>query len=141
MSVRVRLLLGFLLILSSSGVSAGPVESANAVVDRWAAAFNANDPAELANLYTPDAVLHGISDPTVTTGLWAVREYFSGLSLSGSTIAIKSRYIAVMGDSSVICIGFYEFRAKPARFTFAIVRRGEEWLIVHHHFSAFLTSR
>jgi uncharacterized protein (TIGR02246 family) len=141
MSVQARLLLGFLLIFSSTEVFAGPAESANAVVDRWAAAFNANDPVELAHLYTPDAVLHGISEPTVTTGLWAVREYFSGLSGSGSTITIKSRYIAVIGDSSIICVGFYEFRAKPARFTFAIVKRGEEWLIAHHHFSAFLTSR
>jgi hypothetical protein len=129
------------LIFSSTEVFAGPAENANAVVDRWAAAFNANDPVELGNLYATDAVLHGISDPTVVTGLWAVREYFSGLSGSGSTIAIKSRYIAVMSDSSVICVGFYEFQAKPARFTFAIVRHGEEWLIAHHHFSAFLTSR
>jgi ketosteroid isomerase-like protein len=44
---------------SVSSASAGPAEDAGAVVDRWAAAFNANDAEAVAKLYALDALLFG----------------------------------------------------------------------------------
>ena len=50
------LLIGLLLMLPAVAV-AGPAEEANAVVDRFSAAYTSNDPEAVVKLYSPDAIL------------------------------------------------------------------------------------
>jgi len=47
---------------------AGPAEDANAVVDRWSAAYSSNDPEIIAKSYWPDAILLGTVSPVISTG-------------------------------------------------------------------------
>jgi uncharacterized protein (TIGR02246 family) len=117
----------------------GPIDDASAVIDRWAAAFNANDADAVVRLYAPDALLHGTTSPKLNAGTEAIREYFKGLPGSGNTVTIAERHMVGLGDTAVMGVGFYQFSrptARPARFTFVIVKRGDDWVIAHHHSSA-----
>ena len=75
-------------------------------------------------------IAHGFN-----AGSAAIRNYFKGLPGSGNTVKIGERNMVVLGDAAVMGVGFYEFRAGQARFTFVMVKRGNEWLIAHHHSS------
>ena len=122
---------------------AGPAEDANAVVDRWSAAYSANDPEVVVQNYWPDAILLGTVSPVMSEGSEAIRTYFSPLKGSGNKNAIGERRTIVLGDNAVVVAGFYEFTRMqegkpmpaPSRFTMLIVKRGGEWHIAHHHSS------
>jgi uncharacterized protein (TIGR02246 family) len=122
---------------------AGPGEEANAVIDRWAAAYSANDPDAVAKTYRPDAILLGTVSPVLSQGTDAIRAYFSNLKGSGNKNAIGERHTMVLNDNAVVVTGFYDFtRMKdgqpvpgPSRFTMLLIKDGGEWLIAHHHSS------
>jgi uncharacterized protein (TIGR02246 family) len=130
-----------LLLLTS--VRAGPAEDANAVVDRWSAAYSSNDPEAVVKNYWPDAILLGTVSPVISEGSEAIRTYFSPLRGSGNKNAVGERRTIVLGDNAVLVTGFYEFTRMregqpvpgPARFTMVVVKRGGEWNIAHHHSS------
>jgi uncharacterized protein (TIGR02246 family) len=136
------MLIGLLLMLPAVA-AAGPSEEANAVVDRFSAAYSSNDPEAVVKLYTPDAILLGTVSPVISTGTEAIRNYFSMIKGSGNKNAIQERHTIVLGDNAVVVTGFYEFtRMKdgkpvpgPSRFTMLIVKSGDEWRIAHHHSS------
>jgi len=44
---------------------AGPGEEANAVIDRWSAAYSSNDPDAVVKSYRPDAILLGTVSPVL----------------------------------------------------------------------------
>lgn len=125
------------------GAFAGPAEDASAVIDRWAAAFSANDADAVLTLYTPDAILLGTVAPNIDQGTASIRAYFSRLPGSGNKVVIGERRMAVLGDGAVLGAGFYEFTIvrdgkptpSPARFSMVIVKRGADWFIAHHHSS------
>src|SRR5947207_6448219 len=54
------------MLMSSAVASAGPVEDANAAVDRWSAAYNTNDPETVAKNYWPDAIVLGTVSPVMS---------------------------------------------------------------------------
>jgi uncharacterized protein (TIGR02246 family) len=56
---------------------ADPAEDANAVVNRWSAAYSANDPDTIANNYWPDAILLGTVSPVISEGTQAIVTYFT----------------------------------------------------------------
>jgi uncharacterized protein (TIGR02246 family) len=122
---------------------AGPAEDADVVVNRWAAAFTANDADAVVKLYTPDAILLGTASTVIAEGTAPIRDYFKGLPGTGNKVAIGDHRTAVLSDGAVLVTGFYEFTPirngqptpTPARFTFIVVKRDGEWLIAHHHSS------
>jgi uncharacterized protein (TIGR02246 family) len=122
---------------------AGPREEANAAIDRWSAAYTANDPEAVVKNYRPDAVLLGTVSPVLSQGTEAIRKYFSGIKGSGNKNTIGERHTLVLSDNAVLVTGFYEFtRMKdgqtvpaPSRFTMLLIKDGDEWLIAHHHSS------
>ena len=129
-----------LLVLLPAHALAGPAEEASAVIDRWAAAYNANDADAAVKLYAPDGLLHGTSSPTLNAGTSAISEYFKALPGSGNSVTIGDRHMVALGDAAAMGVGFYEFKSgqgaiRPARFTFVVVKRGADWLIAHHHSS------
>ena len=109
----------------------------------WRDAFNRCDPAGIAALYDPQAVLWGTVSPTIATGP-AIRQYFDKACGSGSPakVAIVEQHIRVFGDTAINS-GLYTFAidrngkdvAVPARFSMAFRKSGEHWLIVDHHSS------
>ena len=132
-----------LILLLPAVATAGPAEEANAVVDRFSAAYTSNDPEAVVKLYTPDAILLGTVSPVISMGTEAIRKYFSMIKGSGNRNAIQERHTIVLGDNAAVVTGFYEFtRMKdgepvpgPSRFTMLITRSGGEWRIAHHHSS------
>jgi uncharacterized protein (TIGR02246 family) len=132
-----------LLLILPAIADAGPREEANAVIDRWSAAYTSNDPEAVVKNYRPDAILLGTVSPVLSQGTEAIRKYFSGLKGTGNKNAIGERHTLVLSDNAVLVTGFYEFtRMKdgqpvpgPARFTMLLINDGSEWLIAHHHSS------
>ena len=138
---------GMLLMLGSVASSASPVDEATAMINRWTAAYNANDVEGLVKLYTPDAIVLGTRSPIISQGPQDIRAYFVSTHLpgSGNKVEFGERRMMVLGDlRAVLAVGFYNFtlniggKMTPshARFTWLIVNRGGSWLIAHHHSSA-----
>ena len=140
---RFRRLLVLVAMMAPVIVFAGPSEDVGAVIDRWATAFNSNDVDALVNLYAPDAILVGTAGLTLNEGNEAVRSYYARLAKSGDKVVINNRKIIMLDDNVAYVTGFYEFsahrdgemRKSPAGFTIVLVKRGNGWLIAHHHSS------
>jgi hypothetical protein len=75
-----------MLMLPISAV-AGPAEEANEVVDRWLAAYSANDPDAVVKTYWLEAILLGTVSPVTSEGAEAIRTYFS--RLKGKSLRIN----------------------------------------------------
>jgi uncharacterized protein (TIGR02246 family) len=141
---RSKIIFAALLVLWPLYAWAGPAEDASAVIDRWAAAVSASDADAVANLYTPDALLYGITSFKLSAGTEAIREYFKTAPESGKKLTIGERHMIVLADAAVMGVGIYRFDLiqngvevpRSARFTFVVVKRGADWLIAHHHSSA-----
>jgi uncharacterized protein (TIGR02246 family) len=122
---------------------AGPGEEANAVINRWSAAYSSNDPEVVAKNYRPDAILLGTFSPAISQGTDAIRAYYSDIKGSGAKNSIGERYTMVLNDNAVVVTGFYDFTrlkdrqavSAPSRFTMLLIKDAGEWLIAHHHSS------
>lgn len=128
-----------------SGAMADPAGDANAALDRFSAAYSANDVDALVKLFTADTVLLGTNSPIISEGNGAVRAYFTNLKLAGSgnKNKIEERRTIVLDDNNVVITGFYEFTrmkdgqpvAGPSRYTAVITKKGDQWQIAHLHSS------
>ena len=122
---------------------AGPAEDANAVVDRWSAAYSSNDPETIAKSYCPNALLLGTVSPVMSEGTQAIITYFTPSKGSGNKNAIDERRTISIDDNAVLVAGFYTYtrmvdgKATPAsaRYTMLVTKQGSEWCIAHHHSS------
>lgn len=129
--------------LAPAAAFADPADEAGAVLERWVAAFNANDPNAVTALYTPDATLLGTSSSVIWQGTQQIFDYFARLPRSGNQVRINELHMQVLDDNAVIGTGFYDYELlqggraflAPARFTMVIVKRGDRWLIAHEHSS------
>ena len=138
-----RFLIVTLLVQIPITAIAGPAEDANAVVDRWSAAYSTNDTELVVQNYWPDAIVLGTVSPVMSEGTEAIRTYFSPLNGSGNKNAIGERRTIVLDDKAVIVTGFYLFTRMvdgkpvpgPSRFTMLLTKRNGEWRIAHHHSS------
>jgi len=145
MAQLARVVLVALMLAASAAALADPLQDANAAIDRWSAAYTANDVDAVVNSYWPDAILLGTVSPVISVGTDAIRSYFTVLKLkgSGNRNVIQERHSMVLDDNAVVVTGFYEFtRMKdgqpvpaPSRFTMLVTRRDGEWRIAHHHSS------
>lgn len=129
-------------VLAGAQAMAGPAEDANAAVDRWAAAYSANDVDALAKAYAPNAVLLGTTSPIISEGTAGIREYFKDMPGSGRKNVVVERKTTVLGDTAVVVSGFYNFfrpeqpdAPRPSRYTMVVVKIDGEWVISHHHSS------
>jgi uncharacterized protein (TIGR02246 family) len=110
----------------------------------WAAAFNSRDPARIAALYAPDAVLWGTNAKTVSPTRAAVAEYFKDVKQRpDARVTFGEQHIRLFGNTAVNT-GTYTFSGagrdgknvpRPARYTFVYVNRTGKWWIVDHHSS------
>jgi uncharacterized protein (TIGR02246 family) len=128
---------------------AGPAEDANGAIDRWSAAYSANDPEIIAKSYWPDAILLGTVSPVISEGTEAIVTYFTPTKGTGNKNAIDERRTIVINDTAVVVTGFYTFTRivdgkpvpGPSRFTMLVTKRGDEWRIAHHHSSPHVLSK
>ena len=132
-----------LMLMSPALALAGPSEDANAAVDRWSAAYSANDPEAIANNYWSDAILLGTVSPVMSEGTQAIVKYFTPIKGTRNKNEIDERRTIVIGDNAVVVTGFYTFTRMvegkpvpgPSRFTMLVTKRGSEWRLAHHHSS------
>jgi uncharacterized protein (TIGR02246 family) len=132
-----------LMLISPTLAVAGPAEDANAVIDRWSAAYSSNDPESIAKNYCGSAILLGTVSPVISEGTQAIVTYFTPSKGSGNKNAIDERRTISIDDNAVLVAGFYTFTRMvdgklvpaPSRFTMLVTRRGNEWCIAHHHSS------
>jgi len=141
MAWLVRCALVVLLAMVPVTAMAGPAEDGAAAIDRWNAAYNANDLDALMKVYAPDGVLQGTSEPQINVGTADLRKYFRNLPKGGSSNTIHERRMFVINDTAVLGVGTYSFKGGPARFSFLVVKRGNDWLIQHHHSSSIPKGR
>jgi len=138
-----RSMLAGVLLFVSVPALAGPAEEANAVVAKWAATYSANDAKAIVKLYTPDAIFLGTVSPVIGDTIKAREAYFARLPGSGNKSSIGEHRTMVLSDNAVLVTGFYDFKLKQDgktidkhnRFSMIVVRRGDKWLIAHHHSS------
>ena len=140
MRMLVHLTVVAAMMLTPLAAVAGPAEDAAAAIDRWVAAYSSNDLDALVKVYAPDAILQGTSEPQINVGTQALRQYFKRLPGSGNKVTIQERRMVVINDTTVLGLGFYTFRG-PARFSFLVVKRGNDWVIAHHHSSSIPAGR
>ena len=81
-----------LMIMAPTTGWCGPAEEANAVVDRWSAAYSGNDPETIASNYCPDAILLGTVSPVISVGTQAIIKYFTPSNGSGNKNTIDERH-------------------------------------------------
>ncbi len=142
---KIVVVIGLVAALLTPVFAKDPVEEANAAIDRWSAAYSANDVEAVAKSYWPDAILLGTKSPVISTGGDAIKKYFTDLKLAGSgnKNSIQERHSIPLGKNAVVVTGFYEFTRMqggkpvpgPSRFTMLVTKRGNEWRIAHHHSS------
>jgi uncharacterized protein (TIGR02246 family) len=102
-----------LMLLVANATNADTAADAGTAIDRWAAAFNANDVDTLVGIYAADATLMGTSDAAVKQGRDAIRRYYSRLKRSGDQVSLGERKIIALSDDIVYVTGDYEFSASP----------------------------
>ena len=140
---KLRYAAALTLLLMPAVARAGPAEDANAVVSKWAATYSANDTDAILKLYTADAIVLGTVSPTIADTAEARRAYFARLPGSGNKSVIGDHRTMVINDTVVLVTGFYDFTIVrdgkstdlPTRFSMLVVKRGNDWLIAHHHSS------
>ena len=121
-------------------VFAGPQEEAQAVAEKFVAAFVAGDLEATTALFAPDASLWGTISPELATDPDVVRKYFADnyaarakVPLTGAKITSSS--ISVLSDSTVLIAGRWQTERPTAtsflRYTFVVNKRDGQWRIVH----------
>jgi uncharacterized protein (TIGR02246 family) len=143
MSIFARFSILVVLALAPSAAWSGPADEADALFARWKAAYDANDNVAVAKLYAPDAILHGTRSRTLTLGREAITKYFTVVVGTGNKVEFVEKQLVVLNDTTILAVGFNDFMRnrdgklvpEPARFTMILVKRGNDWLIAHHHSS------
>lgn len=116
---------------------------AGAGIQAWANAYNSHNPDAVAARYHPEAVFWGTTSPTLRATPEEIRDYFSSLSnRPNAQVEIGEHYVQLDGDVA-LAAGSYTFTdvvdgervTRPARFSFALRRTGDDWLLAQHHSS------
>jgi uncharacterized protein (TIGR02246 family) len=142
--VRKLLVLGVALscILPSPG-KAGEMEDAAAALQHWRKMFDAGDIDGLVASYQIDAHLLGTLGGKPLVGRDEIRAYFANVP-KGFHVTFADQSAQVVADTVVVESGSYEFAGPgddgktvtlPARFSFVLVKQGDQWLIANQHSS------
>jgi uncharacterized protein (TIGR02246 family) len=123
---------------------AGPKEEAQAIADKFIAAFVAGDLEGTEALYSPDALFWGTLSPELGTSPEALRKYFADNYAARAKVPLKAASITessalVLSDDTVVVAGRWQTERPTAvsllRFTMVIHKKDGQWRIVHLHSS------
>ena len=142
-----RLILIVVCVALPVGAVAGPKEDAQAVFDRFLAAFSAADVDGVVGLFAPDALVWGTTMRELATTPEPVRQYFSNalgnFKPNQLTASAAGPYAAtVLSDTVVLVSGMWQIErvvdgkptaGAPMRVSIAVVKRGDRWLIAQFH--------
>ena len=121
-----------------------PTEKIAALLDDWGAALASGDPARIADLYAPDAVL--LPTASYPRSGWnpARSAAISAISCSATQVRASWRCIRACFETVGINSGIYTFTMHRddgtpfdlvCRFTFVYLLFDEVWKIIEHHSS------
>jgi uncharacterized protein (TIGR02246 family) len=123
-------------------------EDVAAAMNMWGdhlAKGTSEEPGEILSLYAEDGVLWGTLSSARRDDPAAIRDYFVNAykALPELSVTFEDPYIRVYGDTAANT-GYYTFsfekdgqtQTLPARYSFTLVKRDGDWLIVDHHSSA-----
>ena len=139
--------IAFAIVLTASipfTAFAGPKEEAQAVADKFIAAFVAGDLEATTALFAPDASFWGTVSPDLGTSPEVVRKYFADNYAARATVPLKGASITdgsalVLSDDTVLIAGRWQTERPTAtsllRYTFVMHKRDGQWRIVHLHSS------
>lgn len=120
------------------------VSAVTAVIQAWVDAFNAHDAARVSALYDDQAVLWGTLSTDMVTSVDAIDAYFDRTFQfkPPPTVHLGENLVRVIGDAAVASGGYtlaFEIAGQshlvPARFSFTLHRKSDQWRIVDHHSS------
>jgi hypothetical protein len=106
----------------------------------WAEAFNAGSVSGITGLYDPQAVLWGTTATDLIDTPAGVIAYFERVLAMQPAPRVKlgAQRLRVFDDMALVS-GHYELKLGgqrlPARYSMALKRSNERWLIVDHHSS------
>ena len=133
-----------LVVVAPRRVAAQAVSGPSAALQAWVDAFNSRDPKRIVARYAPNAVFWGTTAKTIATTPAQIWDYFKDAGKRPTTrVLIDSTFERVVGDVAIVS-GAYTFvdvtdgvsaNIRPARYTIALEKVGDAWLIVDHHSS------
>ena len=125
-------------------VFAGPKEDAQAVADKFIAAFIAGDLEATTVLFAPDASFWGTVSPELGTTPDIVRKYFADNYAARAKVPLKGASITdssalVLSEDTVLIAGRWQTERPTAtsllRYTLVIHKKDGQWRIAHLHSS------
>ena len=122
---------------------AGPKEEAQALADKFIAAFAAGDLEATTALFSPDALFWGTMSPELGTSA-ELREYFvdnfaarAKVPLTGASITNST--VSVLSDDAVVIAGLWRTERPTGvsvmRYSFVMHKKDGQWRIAHFHSS------
>jgi uncharacterized protein (TIGR02246 family) len=123
---------------------AGPKEDAQAVADKFIAAFAAGDLEATMALFAPDASFWGTVSPELGTTPAVARKYFTDNYAARAKVPLTGASITdgaalVLSDDTVVIAGRWQTErptgASLLRYTFVVHKTAGQWRIVHLHSS------
>ena len=124
---------------------AGPKEEAQAVADKYIAAFIVGDLGATTALFSPDALFWGTESPDLGNSPEALRKYFADNYAGRTTAPLKSTRALTdtsalaLSDDTVVIAGRWQTErpnaVTPLRFTMVVHKKDGQWRIVHLHSS------
>ena len=136
-----------LFCFAAAPLQAGDQEDVLAAMNAWKenlAKGTAEDPSPVTSLYAEDGVLWGTISDKLRTDPEAITDYFINAyeKLPNLTVEFKDPHVRVYGDTAVNS-GYYTFtyekdgekKVLPARYTFVLIKRDGNWLLIDHHSS------
>jgi len=133
---------------ASAGTQIPTQRQIAALFDRWNATLATGDAHRVTDLYAPNAVLLPTVSARIRTNPAAIADYFEHFLESKPVARIQQRFINVLGPTSAVDTGLYQFTLTNkdgrktivnARYTFVYELIAGRWLITNHHSSTLPT--
>jgi hypothetical protein len=127
-----------------SAASTDAKRDAQAVADKFIAAFVAGNLETTTALYSPDAMFWGTVSPELGISPDVLRKYFADNYAARANVPLVSASITdssalVLSDDTVVIAGRWQTERptglSPLRFTMVMHKKGGQWQIVHLHSS------
>ena len=110
-----------------------------ALFDEWNSALKTGNPAKVAALYAPNAILLPTVSNRVRHNHAEIEDYFVHFLQKGPVGAIDESNVRTFGqiaiNSGIYTFSFKDGSSVQGRFTFVYRWDGQRWLIAEHHSS------
>jgi uncharacterized protein (TIGR02246 family) len=120
-----------------------PGTEITALLDQWNAALQTQQPALVAQLYSPRALFLPISSDSVYAGRASIESYLTDFLKLKPQVKVLERYIEIFNGDTAVDAGKYQINLVKdgqnqtimARYSITYKNIGSQWLIISHHSS------